>query len=257
MNLTQFYSSGRTVRSHMRQICMMAGVALLSLTKGAWAAPEADARFIVEAQLSEANVAQIRVALKGILPRHFRPAISDLGGMLVDPSALAAMLPDQIVDSAIAEIEEGLIATYLTKFSATEIADIATFYRTSAGQMILALAHASQEFTTDADGPHITGPTEILIQSPDLIVSVLSAEELAGYEAFVASPTGQALKDQEMSVNFAQAFVIFGAYMQAATSDLGDEMSYLLPIIEADGIVVFPNRIIRQKAIDRLIDANN
>ena len=222
---------------------------------GAGATPLEDARYLVNVQMSDLEVRQFLVGQKSILVRHYRKRIGELGGTMVDEAAAALAIPDDMVESSLADLRDRLVKTYVEELSPEQLDELAEFYRSPAGEMVLSIVHAGQSFAQPGEIA-MTAPASLSVIPPEIVTAVLTPNERSNFEAFKAGPSWQALESDELGVNMALGFTVFGTYFRAAQSPQEIEVQALLCILEDPDLVAFPNLFMRDEVIKDLRSAS-
>ncbi len=236
---------------HRLAIILSAGLGLIGPPLAA--SPEEDATFIARAMVTDDTVEAIRDLLQPSIVRAYEDHLVDLGVRISDRDRLARMLPDSR-DNAILEHSLQKIETlYLEAFTAEQLAEIAAFHRTDLGRKLLnASAPKPSAASSDPDN-RFRGYSIYALDESDL-ADLLTPEEQEEFNAFYESDAGKTLEENAIELSQTSGFTIIGAMATALRTEpqIDLDSGLILEIIEADGIVTFPNRILRRDLIERL-----
>lgn len=215
------------------------------------ATPLQDAEFIVDVQMGEVEREARRLWFKTLLFQHVEEEVIKLGATVVDPVAVRDAIPDQAVDPLVRTTRDRSVEVYLDALSEKQLSDLAAFYRTPAGKMLLYTVHAGHEFLALNEVP-ITSPASVILLEPNIVASVLSPEERAQLAAFVAGPTWTEIARQIWKVGLAFLTPHFEMLFEITALGTGTEADFVLAVMEEEGAVSFPNPIARNDVLERL-----
>lgn len=214
----------------------------------ALAAPQDDAAEIAAYQMTEGVAAALRASAALWLVRRFDTPLAALDGTITDRERFAAMLPESATDAVLADVHRALADSYADHLSAAELSGIVAFLRTGAARKLRDLAPAQ---------PPLAAGQDFAVRLPGirpdpyaLLDGDFTAEEIAASTAFLTSPAAAALEREVSRLGTAQFFAVTQALMRTNGSETHPDAAWMVPILEADGIVAFPNRVLRQQAID-------
>lgn len=215
------------------------------------ATPLQDAEFIVDVQMGEVEREARRLWFKTLLFQHVEEEVIKLGATVMDPVAVRDAIPDQAVDPLVRTTRDRSVEVYLDELSEKQLSDLAAFYRTPAGKMLLYTVHAGHEFAALDEVP-VTSPSAVILLHPNIVGSVLSPEEQAELAAFVAGPTWTEIARQIRKVELALFALYFKRLFEITALGTGTEADFVLAVMEEEGAVSFPNRIARNDVLERL-----
>lgn len=216
--------------------------------QGAYASRLDDAEYIAAQQISDAFVLTLRAAAATRFAARLERPLAKLGGRVVDPERLAAMLPESVSDPAVGHLHKALAVGYRRAVPDEHLTAIAAFLRSDTGTMLHAVVvERQQAVAARADG--ITIP-RILPEGCLEDLGVLTEQETEICRTFMASPAAEALRSPVAGIEL--VFLLQASLAQVDRIPIQLNASYMIRILEADGVVTFPNRVARRNVIDQL-----
>ena len=165
--------------------------------------------------------------------------LKKFGVQIVDPARFRDMVLPHTRQELINQ-QEALVASTIVEFyGSAYLSDIANFFRTEAGKRMLLVA-ANEELYLIGFGPAKWG------DRIDNWADHLSLQDLTHYSAFLSTPAGDFLVRTGEEATRALLSPL-RAHPNHFTPDLSQ--SFVLEILEADGVVEFSNRFQRQTLI--------
>ncbi len=171
-----------------------------------------------------------------------------LGAKVADPDRFATMLPDTVTDGSVLHAQEAFTNVYLDFFTPEELSEVAAFLRTDASRRLRAVQQGQPPLN-----PRMDFNIDLPSLLPDAyrdIPGLLTPEEIAVCESFLDGAAGNALKRNTLGFKFLLA--VAESVVKTDEVDTRLNTPYVIRILEADGIVTFPNRIIRENVIEQL-----
>lgn len=204
--------------------------------------PEDDVALYIEHFIDQSYWDSAHRRGKGVSALLYRKSLSERGVAIVDRKAFINMIPDVAADEAVERLKWHAGQFIIESYGQRYLYEIAVFFRTPTGQKMLAIAKDQNLFKVLHRQSPKGGPIERWRDH-------LSPLDRARFNAFANSEAGQFFVTQTWAVRRSLHYLI-GESSRWPEPPLN--RPYIVDILKADGILKFPNRIIRQTLISEL-----
>ena len=215
------------------------------------ASEQDDAQFVLDQLTTDATIEAIRIVSARLYVNELSPLLTESAIKIIDFDAFSEKIPNSITDIAVDGLRQDMTDRILEDFTAEQLSEIVDFFHSDAWNRLNQI-YEYQSKQRLSKGDRTTVFPTIKGYSEKKIRNILSSEEFQQYQSFYASDAG----------------VVFRRKVHGLTRNLGinaqlapfrfrnvePELNkpYMLEIFQAEGIVVFPNRIVRKDMIAKL-----
>jgi hypothetical protein len=206
------------------------------------AGPQEDANFFLDHFVGKRHLTIHLPSFKKHSPVYYRSAFRDKGVIILDPKRFQEGLPPEAAIDAAAALRSDLSSLIIENYGAENLAAITAFFRTPLGERMLVIAKNEQLFHLTARQTKDKGPIH---RWPHY----LSRLDRARYQTFADTSAGRFFITQSWTT---------ARSINARLSRLSQfpnlplNRSYIIDLINTDGIFQFPNRIARANLIREL-----
>ena len=204
--------------------------------------PNDDAAFFMTYFVSQANWDRMHRMMKQRSPRFYRDAFIERNVSIVDEDRFRDLMPDQAAEDAVKLIKSNAVDFIADHYGADNLSEIASFFRSPTGEKMLKVARDKGLFNT----LFYRSVTDLPVQHWR---SHLSPLELSRYNAFANSEAGRIFVKKTFVIRKA-LFYQFNDMSKWPTPPLN--RPYVVDILKAEGVLRFPNRVVRQSLIREL-----
>lgn len=213
-------------------------ILVLSSGKASFADTGEDAKFFMAHLMGKGIWFRIRSDHRSNTVRFYREALKTYNARVVDVGRFHDMIPARTAQDIFDQHRTFVENIIVEQFGADALSEIVDFFQTSTGERMLSVAEDEGIFVAKYTGR--TGYREVL----DDWASYLELNDFTRYSSFINRPPGetfivtrQEIQDITMST------------ISTAPGFFQPGLDPLLKIIEADGVVEFPNDFVRESAI--------
>ncbi|MCF6273072.1 MAG: hypothetical protein L3J37_07755 [Rhodobacteraceae bacterium] len=162
--------------------------------------------------------------------------------VIKDEERFLEMIPEIATDEAVQRLKLQIENIIIDRYGSDHLAEIAGFFRTPFGEEMLSIAKDHNLFVELQSQSPQGGPIERWR-------SYLSPQERAQFSVFTNTPAGKAFVTQTWSIRRSLHYQFWDRYLWPAPPL---NSPYIIEIIQADGILKFPNIITRQSLLREL-----
>ena len=156
------------------------------------------------------------------------------------------LMPESATNDAVYRLKNHIAEVIIQSYGSEYLAEISNFFRTQTGERMLIIARQNELFKRlHRQSPH-GGPVERW-------KTYLSLGDLSHYRAFTNTPAGKFFVQQTWAVRRKLHYEI---HEISRWPNAPLDQSYFVEILEADGILKFPNRTMRTSLIQELSAAD-
>ncbi len=209
------------------------------------ASPQEDAQFIVDGIWTEEFREMLRANYTRAIVSDYAKPITELNLTIIDPDKFADLLPDSLTDPQLALAREKIVALHIRLFNAEQLAGIAEFQRTTVWEK---LVNASSDPSIQDEfivWPYLSLDAARLSQ-------YLTPAEVQSYETFFEEDAGKAFDDKSTSMGIGVLLAGIVDWFDKPRTAAEMNTTYMIKILETDGVIGSPNRIWRRDVIAQI-----
>lgn len=203
--------------------------------KGTFADTNDDARFFIAHLMGEGIWFRLRNNHSFNTAHFYREAFKTHNAHVVDERRFRSMLPSRTAQDIFDQHRSFVESIIIEQFGADDLSEVIDFFQSPTGERILLIAEDEGLFVPKYTGRD--GYLEVL----DDWASYLELDEFTRYSAFISMPPGESFLQTRQEVQD-----ITMATISTAPGFFQPDLNVLLEIIEADGVVEFPNDFVRE-----------
>ncbi|MBL1436814.1 MAG: hypothetical protein COB08_011545 [Rhodobacteraceae bacterium] len=178
--------------------------------------------------------------------RAHREALLERGVIIVDDERFAEMLSETAIEETVQRLKSRIATVIIESYGPKHLSEIADFFRTPLGGEMLLIAEDNDLFEDLRYASSLNGAIHKWKH-------YLSPIERIRYMTFTNSPAGQVFVNQTWAVRTSINAEIRKRWNWP---DLPLNRPYIVEILKADGIALFPNPIMRRSLIRELSATN-
>ncbi len=220
----------------------------------AFADPEDDAEWYMSHFLTESYWdTAYRNCLRHRARLYYEP-LEERNISILDKERFDMLIPESAADEAFLRLRGQLANTIIEGYGPEHLNEIVNFFKTPLGDEMLAIAKGRDLFADKLIQSALDGPVRPWL-------NLLSTQQRLQFNSFGITPAGQAFISQTWAVRrilFYQKYYHHDhqkrAYLRWAAPPL--DRPYIIEMIQAGGILRFPNPIARQSLLNELSASN-
>ncbi len=212
----------------------------------ALANPENDAAWFIEHFVDQRYWVSAHQTGQWNSARIHREALLERGVIIVDEERFAEMIPETATEETVKRLKSRIATIIIESYGPKHLSEISGFFRTPLGEKMLLMAKDNDLFAYLRYASPLNGPV-------DEWKHYLQPMERIRYMTFTGSPAGHVFVNQTWAVRNSIIHEIRESWRQP---DLPLNRPYIVEILKADGIAIFPNPIARRSLITELSITN-
>jgi hypothetical protein len=209
------------------------------------ASPEDDADLFMSHFIDQKNWDMKNPLIYRKNVRRYSEPLRKRGVTIIDQSRFEQLIPEHATEDVLQQRKSHVAEIIIESYGAENLAQIADFFRTPFGQKMLLIAKEEKLFDRQLRSSLKRGKNGPINRWR----SYLSPLELAHFSTFANTPSGQVFVKQTWKVRRSVHNEFWNpSHWPAPPLD----RPYIVEIMKTDGVLKFPNRIVRQSLISEL-----
>ncbi len=237
----------------MQKLILSSVIVSVFTVQAAFASPRDDAAFMAQQFLQNYTVEELRNAVNRGLIDVYGEYFAEMRARISDPDRFTSMLPESIMEHTLEIASQRAADPYLDTFTTDELAGIAAFFRSDLGQVMM---HDSDRFTSEGatDNAYTVSDCGMSLFGEFQELHFSTPEQREAFLEFCESDAGQAWYDNYIALHIGTGFTILFAAIGVGRSDahIEEHPEFILEVMEADGVLSFPNPIWRRDMIEQV-----